>query len=90
METKITATEAARRFSDLLNRVQYRSESFVVERNGQVVCRISPEPLRTGTIADLFRIIQQHSPLDKSFANDLEEATRLHNQPASLDDPWSR
>ena len=90
METKITATEAARRFSDILNRVQYRSESFVVERNGRAVCRISPEPLRTGTIADLFRIMEQHSPLDKDFANDIEEAARLHNQPVSFDDPWSR
>ena len=35
--TRITATELARGLSDILNRVQYHNEQFVIERNGVVV-----------------------------------------------------
>jgi antitoxin (DNA-binding transcriptional repressor) of toxin-antitoxin stability system len=36
----ITATEAARSFSEIMNRVHYRGESFVVERSGKPICEI--------------------------------------------------
>jgi antitoxin (DNA-binding transcriptional repressor) of toxin-antitoxin stability system len=39
MEPRIRATEAARHFSDILNRVKYKGEEFLVEHNGEVVCR---------------------------------------------------
>ena len=38
--TRITATEAARNFSDILNRAQYRGESFEVTRGNEVVVKI--------------------------------------------------
>src|SRR5687767_13963314 len=34
----ISATRAARSFSELLDRVCYRGESFVIERGGELVC----------------------------------------------------
>ena len=40
--TKITATELARNLSDILNRVRYKGESFIVERNGEVVGELAP------------------------------------------------
>jgi prevent-host-death family protein len=39
---KISATEAARNFSGLINRVHYRGETFVVERGGEPVGKIVP------------------------------------------------
>lgn len=42
MTTRVSATEAARTFSDLLNRIRYRGEEFVVERAGEPVCRMTP------------------------------------------------
>jgi prevent-host-death family protein len=38
----LSATEAARRFSDLLDAVENRGETFVVVRRGQPVARIGP------------------------------------------------
>jgi hypothetical protein len=32
MTTHVSATEAVKTFSDLLNRIRYRGEEFVVER----------------------------------------------------------
>ena len=42
MKLRISATETARRFSELMNRVRYRGESFVVERGGKPICEILP------------------------------------------------
>ncbi len=42
MEHRISATELARRLGDILGRIRYRSESFIVERNGRPVARIGP------------------------------------------------
>ncbi len=42
MEYHISATELARRLGDILGRIRYRSESFIVERNGRPVARIGP------------------------------------------------
>jgi len=48
MKSEISATEAARRFSEILNRVRYRNESFVVKRGGAPVCEIVPVRGRKG------------------------------------------
>ena len=42
MEYRISATELARRLGDILGRIRYRAESFIVERNGRPVARIGP------------------------------------------------
>jgi len=53
MERTISATRAARTFSDLLNRVRYRSESFVIERGGEPVGRLTPAGASRCTVAEL-------------------------------------
>jgi antitoxin (DNA-binding transcriptional repressor) of toxin-antitoxin stability system len=42
MKLHISATETVRRFSELMNLVRYRGESFVVERGGKPICEILP------------------------------------------------
>ncbi len=70
---KISATEAARNFSDLINRVYYRGETFVVERGGEAVCRISPaQPVRF-TRADFVRLLSSLPRPDAAFFDILEE-----------------
>ncbi len=74
---KISAAKAARNFSEILNRVKYRGESFVVERNHEPVCRIEPikgrKPVTTDNFAEWWKSLPR--PDDK-FADDLEE---IHN-----------
>ena len=38
----MTATEAARGFSELLNRVRYRGETFIIERGGVPIGELAP------------------------------------------------
>lgn len=44
----ITATEAARNFSDLLDAVEHNKESFVVRRGGKAIARIAPASVSSG------------------------------------------
>lgn len=48
MEHRISATELARRLGDVLGRIRYRGDSFIVERNGDPVARLGPLPGTTG------------------------------------------
>jgi len=46
---RVSATEAVRNFSEILNRVRYRGETFVIERGGQPICELRPAtPLAAG------------------------------------------
>jgi prevent-host-death family protein len=72
MEYRITATELARKVGDVLGRVRYRGDTFVVERNGDPVARIVPLTVAGGTVADALRAWRAAGPPDPSFADDLE------------------
>jgi prevent-host-death family protein len=87
MESHISATEAARSFSDLLNRVLYRGEVFVVERGGQPVCRITPARPVKFTLRDLVHLLKTIPKPDPGYWDALEEINR--NQPTP-ESPWER
>lgn len=73
MSATISATDAARRLSDLLNRVLYRGESFVIVRNGTAVAQLGPAPERVPvTLADAVERLLAVRTGDPSFADDLE------------------
>src|SRR6266516_1377716 len=42
METKVSATELAKNLADILNRVRYRGERFLIMRNGKAVANLGP------------------------------------------------
>jgi len=75
--TRITATEASRNFSDILNRAQYRGESFEVMRAGEVVARIEPvhrKRLTVGEFRELWKSWPRLDPEDAAqFEEDLKE-----------------
>jgi antitoxin (DNA-binding transcriptional repressor) of toxin-antitoxin stability system len=87
MSQKISATEAARSFSELLNRVHYRGESFDVVRNGEVVARITSSSAQQRVDAQaLIAALAAAGHADECFADDLERIQR--EQPLLPHDPW--
>jgi len=88
MKTRVTATEAARKFSEILNRVAYKGESFVVERNGRPVCEIRPAQEQGISTQELVEILKSGPHPDKEYLDILEEITR--NQPMVAPLPWER
>jgi prevent-host-death family protein len=79
---KVSATEAARNLSDLLNRVRYRGERFTVVRGGEDVAEIVPAKRIAGvTLRELRSALASLPPPDDEFANDLERI-RAEQPPA--------
>lgn len=91
MDTRVNATEAARRFSDLLNRVRYQGASYVIVRNGEEVGRLGPagpvDERRPGTLRELVAALRSLGPVDTELARDLEAARQA--QGALPGDPWA-
>jgi len=85
--TRITATEAARNFSDLLNRVEYKGESFEITRGKEVVAQIVPTERKKFTVGDLKDFLNNLPPLDKDDATEWAQQLREIRAGAKLPDP---
>jgi antitoxin (DNA-binding transcriptional repressor) of toxin-antitoxin stability system len=88
MKMRLSATETARRFSELLNRVRYRGESFVVERGGKPICEILPaQPVKFSgrELAELLRSLPQP---DEKYFDQVKELTT--KQPKVARSRWPR
>ena len=87
---RISATEASRSFSELLGRVKYGREEFLVEKGGVAFCRIVPVDGRPQlSIGEVAKLIAARGG-DPGFADDIEEAVNLGNTLAIPQDPWTR
>jgi antitoxin (DNA-binding transcriptional repressor) of toxin-antitoxin stability system len=67
----MTATEAARNFSDLLDAIE-RGETVVITRDRRAIAEVRPPRSRTG--ADLRAALEQTTPPDDRFAADIADA----------------
>jgi prevent-host-death family protein len=54
----VNATEAARNFSEMLDGVEHRGQTFVVTRGGKPVARITPVPTANGQ--GVKRLLREH------------------------------
>jgi prevent-host-death family protein len=79
---QLSATDAARRFSDVLDSVESDGESFVVVRRGRAVATIGPA--RGGTGRALKEALRTHLP-DREWTADLRE---LRDAVGPGTDPW--
>jgi len=71
--TRITATEASRNFSDILNRAQYRDESFEIVRGSEVVARIVPAARKHMTLGEFLDLWDKRKHLDPEDAIQFEK-----------------
>ena len=88
MKSEITATDAARRFSEVVNRVRYRNETFVVKRGGEPVCEIVPVGSAPFTGRDLARLLRSLPHPDKGYLDEVEKHVR--KQPKAEKSKWPR
>jgi len=83
---KISATEASRNFSELMNRIRYRGESFIVMRGGQPICELRPAAPTLFTGADLVTLFRSLPAVDEDYLSAVEETAR--SQPVLPESPW--
>ena len=67
---QVSATEASRRFADLLDGVEHRGERYTIVRRGRVVARL--EPAGTPTGADVKSLLRAFRP-DPAWGAELAE-----------------
>lgn len=80
----MTATEASRKFSDLLDAIE-RGETVVITRGNHAVAEIGPARRRTG--ADLRAALADVPAPDDRFAADIAGALALITSEGI--DPWA-
>ena len=81
---RLSATEAARHFSDVLNRVA-EGEEIEIVRNGAPVAVITPPRIRLLPPGRLVALLEALPPVDEEFASDLR---RVRSETGVPEDPW--
>ena len=71
---QITATEAARRFSEVLDEVEHTGATFVITRGGRAVASLGPAPAGNG--GALRTVLRRHRA-DPAWADEIREVRRL-------------
>ncbi len=88
----LSATEAARGFGDLLARIRYRHESFLIRRGRSIIARLGPVDAAGVTGAEAAAAWRRGPHLTTreaaAFAQDLRTARRRAARPPQ--DPWER
>lgn len=86
MEHRIAASLLVRRLADVLGRVRYRGDTFLVERHNVPIARIVPaEGLDLPPLRDAARAWMHTGDGDASFADDLERVAMADRPPRN---PW--
>lgn len=71
---EVTATSAARNFSDLLDAIEHRGEHFTIVRRGKTIARL--EPVNRGRGTEVKQLLRSHRP-DRAWAKDLDAVREL-------------
>lgn len=79
---QLSATDASRRFSEVLDEVERGGESYTIVRHGRAVATIGPASARTGkALKDALRA----NPPDDLWVEELRE---LRDSMEPVTDPW--
>ncbi|WP_422293722.1 type II toxin-antitoxin system Phd/YefM family antitoxin [Candidatus Binatus sp.] len=76
MKSEISATDAARRFSEVVNRVRYRNETFIVKRGGEPVCEIVPVSTKSFTGRELVGLLRSLPQPGNEYLDAVEKHVR--------------
>jgi prevent-host-death family protein len=86
----VTATEAAKNFGELVNRVREAGVAYVVERQGRPIAEIAPIGRRQCTLAELARWFEGRAPLAEAYASAVEEHVKRANRRRVPVSRWAR
>ena len=85
MEHRISATELARRLGDVLGKIRYLGDTFVVEKSGDPVARITPYPgAFTTTLREALSAWRQAGGPDPELADALERVGSADRAPEDI------
>jgi len=85
----VSATDAAKTFGRLVDRVREEQATYVIERGGVPVARIGPVgERRVATIRDLRALLALRGRAGDDYLQAVEDAAGRHNKPRVRRNPW--
>ena len=87
----IAATEAAKTFGRLVNRVCETRATYVIERGGTPVAQIGPIETKDSTVGALVDALRSsRSAFDDEYVDRVKKGVKGLNQPRVPKNPWAR
>jgi len=87
----IAATEAAKTFGRLVNRVSETRATYVIERGGTPVARIGPIDAKESTAGSVMDALRASGPaFDDEYAARVKRGVASANKPHVPKNPWAR
>ena len=86
----VPATEAAKGFGALVNRVREERATYIIERGGVPVAQIGPVERAVFTMADFKALAADLPAPDEEYRRAVEASVRRHNRPRTRRNPWER
>ena len=87
---RVAATEAAKNFGALVDRVREDRATYIVERGGVPVAEIRPVERNAFTIADFKALTADLPAAGEEYARAVETAVKGHNRSRVRRNPWVR
>ena len=84
----ISATDAAKQFGRLVDRVREERAVYVIERAGRPVAEIRPAAAHACTVRDLVAFLRAPHRVDETYFKAVEAGIALVNRPAVPEDRW--
>jgi prevent-host-death family protein len=86
----VSATEAAKNFGRLVDRVREHQVSYLIERSGTPVAQIGPVESVPFTMADFKALIGSAPRADADYLRALDAVVARHARPVVRRTPWGR
>src|ERR1700704_860909 len=87
----IAATDAAKNFGRLVDRVREEGATYTIERHGRPIARIGPvESADPKTLRGLAEFLRTAPKLDEEALRYIEEGIAMLNRPEVPNNPWGR
>jgi prevent-host-death family protein len=89
-EVRVPATEAAKTFGQLVDRVREDRATYIIERGGKPVAQITPIEHRSFTFGAFKALVTALPHADADYLTALERVTAARNKPTVRSNPWAR
>ena len=86
----VSATDGAKRFARMVDRVRESAASYVITRGGVPVAEIGPVKSRRFTADDFANLVQCLPATDGAFADAVRDGLAKTNRPKVPKSPWAR
>jgi prevent-host-death family protein len=87
---RVSATEAAKNFGRLVDRVREEHATYIVERGGKPVAQIGPAAGQSFSMADFKELVRRLPSVGSEYLDAVGRAAARHNRPRVRRNPWGR